>query len=71
MIALCLPWTHDPCVFNAPRHAPSSRLRSQANQACESAGIKLLNDMAEIAAAEGIRPEAMNVSSSLRTVKAI
>lgn len=44
--------------------------RDEANQACESAGIKLPNDMAEIAAAEGIRPEAMNAFVELMTKKA-
>ena len=42
----------------------------QANKACESAGIKLPRDMAEIAAAEGIRSEAMNAFVELMTKKA-
>lgn len=57
--------------MNAPRsRAVPSRPYSQANKACESAGIKLPNDMAEIAAAEGIRPEAMNAFVELMTKKA-
>jgi len=62
-------WTHDPCSVFFECAVPS-RPGLQANKACESAGIKLPNDMAEIAAAEGIRPEAMNAFVELMTKKA-